>query len=65
MLRLISLVTAGDAAFLFSSADVDGSLERRGFARVGGTYFPFSTGGTFAATASFEWYAPKGEDRVN
>ena len=33
--------------------------------RVGGTYFPFATGGTFTATASFEWYAPKGDDRVN
>ena len=38
VLRLISLVTEGDAAFLFSSADVDESLERRGFARVGGSY---------------------------
>jgi hypothetical protein len=34
-------------------------------ARVGGTYFPFQTGGTFTATASFEWFAPKGDDRVN
>jgi hypothetical protein len=33
--------------------------------KVGGTYLPFQTGGTFTATASFEWYAPKGNDRVN
>ena len=33
--------------------------------RVGSQYFPFRTGGTFTATATFEWYAPKGDDRVN
>jgi hypothetical protein len=38
VLRLVTLVSGGDAAFLFASDDLDEALERRGFARVGGSY---------------------------
>ena len=53
----------------YGTSGVQGDVSVLAFAgygaRVGGTYFPFQTGGTFTATASFEWFAPKGDDRVN